>query len=176
MGGNYGSCARQIIRQIIIADNTEVEELSHRCRWFHKGDNGSSLKFKTTRRALVSDWDWQTITHTHMHTATSLHMLLFCCQHLDVTNDQLPVNHGGYSNNELCMLGAIKNNEPVWCIANLKLFRNYRKDHTGLDPSRSTEGKVLHTMIGLCPPPQCYGLFNSMQREKKWLISSLFSF
>lgn len=124
---------------------------------------------------MVSNQDWQTITHTHaqahMHAATSLHMHLFCCQHLDVTNYQLPAEHGGYSNNELCTLGAIKNNEPVWCVANLKLFGNYRKGDTGLDPSRSTEGKVLHTVMGLCAPPQCYGLFNSMQRKKKWLIS-----
>lgn len=44
----------------------------------------------------------RTHAQAHTHTATSLHMHLFCCQHLDVTNDQLPVNHGGYSNSELC--------------------------------------------------------------------------
>lgn len=121
MGGDYGSRARQIIRQIITADNTQVEELSRRCGWFHKEDNGSSLKFKTRRCALVSNQDWQTMdvhTHTHKHTATSLHRHVFCCQHLDVINDQLPVNHGGYSNNELCTLGATKNTDLVWLVAN----------------------------------------------------------
>lgn len=99
MGGNDSSHGRQIMRQIITAGNTQVEELSHGCGWFHRGDNGGSLKFRT-RCALVSNLDWQTVMHTH--TATFLHMQLFYCQLLDVTNDQLPVNHGGYSNNKLC--------------------------------------------------------------------------
>jgi len=102
-------------------------------------------------------------------------MHLFCCQNLDVTNDHLPVNHGGHCHNKLSTLAAIRNNGPVWCAANLKLFRNYRKEDTGLDPGRSTEGKVLHTASGLRAPPRHYGLIQ-LNTERKEMAHIQFSF
>lgn len=89
VGGNYGSRARQIIRQIVTADNTQVQALSHRCRWFHKGDNGSSLKFKTRSHALVSNRDWQTMdvcAHTHTWTPSPRCMRIYSAASLRMSS------------------------------------------------------------------------------------------
>lgn len=51
VGGNYGSCTRQIIKQIITADSTQVEELSTRCGQFHNRNKGNSMKFKARKHA-----------------------------------------------------------------------------------------------------------------------------